>query len=53
MNVPPIPPQNNQEVEFLKKRIEELERQLKQREKEKEPEVIDIDMGRSKSDPEV
>ena len=52
----PIPlPQNNQEVTFLKKRIEELERQLKQREKEKEkePEVIDIDMGRSKSDPEV
>ena len=51
---PPIPPQNNTEVDFLKKRIQELERQLKEKEKEKETvEVIDIDMGRSKSDPEV
>jgi hypothetical protein len=51
--VPPPPP--NGEIVFLKKRIEELERQLqstKPRE-EKEENRINIDMGRPKSEPEV
>ena len=52
---PVPPPHPNEEVVFLKKRIEELERQLqstKPRE-EKEENTINIDMGRPKSEPEV
>ena len=40
---------NNDETIFLRKRVYDLERQLR----EKEPEVIDINMGRSKTEPEV
>ena len=54
----PVPPpiQNNQEVVFLKKRIQELERELNTKQvkevKEVNP-VINIDIGRPKSEPEM
>ena len=42
-------PVNNDEILYLRRRVDELERQLR----EKEPEVIDINMGRSKTEPEI